>query len=157
MPLHLCSAVLARYFLLRADLQVTLKWISQMRSMTAIGAFQKEEWAGLLTSLFRTMLTHVQPTFVHFTVNLEMTELRGMLIFNICSLIGSRHTANAFSRPPPHWVEISWCIRSWHPLCPHSKDTGLFISYLLRNRTRFHQQWQVAKKYLNSFYSFRST
>ena len=84
--------------------------------------------------------THVQPTFVHFTVNLEMTELRGMLIFNICSLIGSRHTANAFSRPPAHWVEISWCIRSWHPLCPHSKDTGLFISSLLRNRTRFHQQ-----------------
>ena len=55
--LHLSSAVLARYFLLRADLQVTLKWISQMRSRTAIGAFQKEEWAGLLMSLFRTMLT----------------------------------------------------------------------------------------------------
>ena len=55
------------------------------------------------------------------------------------------------------WFEISWCIHSWHPLCPHNKDTGLFISSLLRNRTRFHQQWQVAKKNVNSFYSFRST
>ena len=64
---------------------------------------------------------------------------------------------HAFSRPPPDWFEISWCIHSWHPLCPHNKDTGLFISSLLKNRTRFHQQWQVAKKYVNSFYSFRST
>ena len=84
--------------------------------------------------------THEQPTFVHFTFNLEMTELRGMLMFNMCSLIGSRHTAHAFSRPPPDWFEISWCIHSWHPLCPHNKDTGLFISSLLKNRMRFHQQ-----------------
>ena len=34
--------------------------------------------------------THEQPTFVHFIFNSEMTELRGMLMFNVCSLIGSR-------------------------------------------------------------------
>lgn len=123
-------------------------WIESRRCDPAqpLGhSIRRNEQISWCLSLQPCAPTHVHPTFVHWTVNLDMTEQSGMLIFNVCSLIFARHTAQAFSLPPPDWVEMSCCKHSWHPLCPHNRDTGLFISSLLRGKTRFHQKWLEGK------------
>jgi len=83
------------------------------------------------------------PGTVHCTLILAMIACRGTEMLNWVWLIVARQSEQLFERP---WLLTNCNMQSLHALWPHERDTGLFISSLLKTNQKIRKVLSFVSK-----------